>query len=71
MAVPLSPEELLRKRHAICRHLSQTEVASTLGIEEPREFWQRAEERNKLTAEAFDQLGLPEYQAIEVFLRLF
>ena len=71
MAVPLSPEELLRKRHAICRHLSQTEVSSNLGIEEPREFWQRAEERNKLTAEAFDQLGMPEYQAIEVFLRLF
>ncbi|MBR5849450.1 MAG: glucosamine-6-phosphate deaminase [Alistipes sp.] len=70
MAVPLSPDELMRKRHAICRYISQ-KGADGLLSEQPRELWQRAEERNMQTAEAFDKLGLPEYQAIEVFLRLF
>ena len=32
-----------------------------------REFWQRAEERNIGTAKLYDELGLPEYHAIEAF----
>jgi glucosamine-6-phosphate deaminase len=34
-----------------------------------REFWQRAEERNKNTARLYDKLGMAEYEAIEVFVR--
>jgi hypothetical protein len=35
-----------------------------------REFWQRAEARNKDTAALFDALGLPQYAALEAFVRL-
>ena len=70
MAVPLSPDELIKKRHAIYRHLSQKDVL-TFGEVDQREFWQRAEERNQLTAKQYHQLGLAEYQAIEVFVKLF
>ncbi len=69
MAVPLSPEELIRKRHAIFRHLSQKDIVPFPG-EDAREFWQRAEERTQGTAELFNKIGLPEYQAIELFARL-
>ena len=69
MAVPLSPEELIRKRHAIFRHLSQKDIVPFPG-EDAREFWQRAEERTQGTAQLFDKIGLPEYQAIEVFVKL-
>ncbi|MBP5322382.1 MAG: glucosamine-6-phosphate deaminase [Bacteroidaceae bacterium] len=69
MAVPLSPDELVKKRHAIFRHLSQKDIVPFPG-EDQREFWQRAEERTQHTAKHFDQLGLPEYQAIEVFVRM-
>lgn len=69
MAVPLSPEELIRKRHAIFRHLSQKDIVPFPG-EDAREFWQRAEERTQGTAQLFDKIGLPEYQAIEMFVRL-
>ena len=69
MAVPLSPEEVVMKRHAIFRHLSQKDIVPFPG-EDPREFWQRAEERTQNTARLYDQLGMAEYQAIEVFLKL-
>ncbi len=69
MAVPLSPEELIRKRHAIFRHLSQKDIVPFPG-EDAREFWQRAEERTQGTAQLFDKIGLPEYQAIEMFVKL-
>ncbi len=36
-----------------------------------REFWQRAEERTQNTARQYDKLGMAEYQAIEVFVRMF
>ena len=70
MAVPLSPEEVVMKRHAIFRHLSQKDIVPFPG-EDPREFWQRAEERTANTAKLYDQLGMAEYQAIEVFLKLY
>ncbi len=70
MAVPLSPEEVVKKRHAIYRHLSQKDIVPFPG-EDSREFWQRAEERTQNTAKLYDQLGMAEYQAIEVFLKLY
>ena len=70
MAVPLSPDEVIKKRHAIYRHLSQKDIVPFPG-EDPREFWQRAEERTQNTARLYNELGMAEYQAIEVFVRLF
>lgn len=69
MAVPLSPDELRRKRLAIFRHESQKDVAMFPGPYDDHEFWQRAEERNMATAAAYDSLGLPEYHAMETFVR--
>ena len=68
MAIPLSPQELLGKRSAIFKHQSQKDRAMFPGTDE-REFWQRAEARNRGTAALFDALGLAEYEAIEGFVR--
>jgi len=67
MAVPLSPSELERKRTAIFKHESQKDRALFPGPD-MREFWQRAEQRNRETARVFDRLGLAEYEAIEGFV---
>ena len=66
MAVPLSPQELQRKITAIFKHESQKDKALFPGTDE-REFWQRAEDRNRATARLYDELGLAEYEAIEAF----
>ena len=68
MAVPISPLELMRKRRAIFKHQSQKDRPLFPGSD-PREFWQRAEDRNQDTARAYDNLGLAEYEAIEAFVR--
>ncbi len=68
MAVPLSPDELMRKRRAIFKHQSQKDRPLFPG-HDSREFWQRAEARNRATAQLYDQLGLAEYEAIEAFKR--
>jgi glucosamine-6-phosphate deaminase len=68
MAVPLSPDELLRKRKAIFKHQSQKDSALFPGADK-REFWVRAEDRNHATAAAYNQLGLAEYEAMEAFVR--
>lgn len=68
MAVPLSPDEVQRKRIAIFKHESQKDKALFPGSDS-REFWQRAEDRNRATAKAYDTLGLAEYEAIEGFVR--
>ncbi|MCL1937773.1 MAG: glucosamine-6-phosphate deaminase [Candidatus Azobacteroides sp.] len=68
MAVPLSPEESRIKRMAIFKHQSQKDRPLFPGTD-PREFWQRAEERNISTAVAYDKLGMAEYQAMELFVR--
>ena len=70
MAVPLSPDEVVKKRHAIFRHQSQKDIVPFPG-EDPREFWQRAEERTQCTARQYDRLGMAEYQAMEVFVKLY
>jgi len=69
MAVPLSPDEVAKKRQAIFKHESQKDKALFPGPNDPREFWQRAEDRNRNTAEVYDKLGLAEYEAIEGFVR--
>jgi glucosamine-6-phosphate deaminase len=68
MAVPLSPEEVLRKRYAIFKHQSQKDRPVFPG-DDAREFWVRAEDRNRETAQSYDQLGLAEYAAMEAFVR--
>lgn len=68
MAVPLSPQEVERKKFAIFKHQSQKDRAVFPG-DDAREFWQRAEDRNRETAEAYDELGLAEYEAMEAFVR--
>ena len=68
MAVPLSPDQVLRKRRAIFNHHSQKDGAVFPG-DDIREFWQRAEERNKATADLYSKLGFAKYAAIEGFKR--
>ena len=68
MAVPISPEELQKKRKAIYMHQSQKDSPPFPGSDD-REFWERAEDRNRTTAERYNQLGLAEYEAIEAFVR--
>ncbi|HUY90122.1 MAG TPA: glucosamine-6-phosphate deaminase [Pirellulales bacterium] len=68
IAVPLSPQDLMRKRNAIFMHESQKDKALFPGSDS-REFWQRAEDRNRNTADTYNRLGLPEYYAMEGFVR--
>lgn len=68
MAVPISPEELRHKWNAILKHQSQAESAPYLGDDE-RLFWQRAEDRNRATADLYRQLGLASYEAMEAFVQ--
>jgi glucosamine-6-phosphate deaminase len=63
--VPLSPEDVERKKQAIFRHQSQKDRAMFPGPSDQREFWQRAEDRNRATAQVYDKLGLPEFYALE------
>lgn len=67
MAVPISPEQLRNKRNSILRHQSQMESAPYLGNDE-RLFWQRSEDRNRATANLYQNLGLASYEAIEAFV---
>ncbi|GAB3176324.1 glucosamine-6-phosphate deaminase [Telluribacter humicola] len=68
MAVPMSPDQVLKKRMGIFKHQSQKDGVVFQG-EDSREFWQRAEERNQGTAKLYDDLGLSEYEAMEAFVR--
>jgi glucosamine-6-phosphate deaminase len=67
--VPLSPEEVEKKKQAIFRHQSQKDRAMFPGGHDSREFWQRAEDRNRGTAQTYDRLGLPEFYALEGFVQ--
>lgn len=68
MAVPLSPQEVERKRLAIFKHQSQKDRPVFPG-DDSREFWVRAEDRTRETARSYDKLGLAEYEAMEAFIR--
>tara|TARA_R110000868_G_scaffold136776_1_gene349841 strand:+ start:12168 stop:14090 length:1923 start_codon:yes stop_codon:yes gene_type:complete len=68
MAVPMSPDQVLKKRHAIFYHQSQKDGVMFQGGDS-REFWVRVEDRNRLTAKKYNDLGLADYAAIEAFKR--
>jgi len=68
MAVPMSPGQVLKKRNAIFCHQSQKDGVMFQG-DDSREFWMRAEERNKDTAARYRALGLSDYAAMEAFVR--
>jgi len=68
MAIPIGPKDMERKKSAIFKHQSQKDSAMFPGNDE-REFWQRAEQRNKETARKYNQLGMAEYEAMEGFVR--
>ncbi len=68
MAVPMSPDQVMQKRLGIFKHQSQKDGVVFQGTD-AREFWQRAEDRNRGTAELYNQLGLADYEAMEAFVR--
>jgi glucosamine-6-phosphate deaminase len=68
MAIPMSPDQVVKKRHGIFIHQSQKDIVPFLGSDD-REFWQRAEERNASTAQLYARLGLTQYAAMEAFVR--
>ncbi len=68
MTVPIGPKDMQRKKNAIFKHQSQKDAAMFPGNDD-REFWQRAEQRNKETARKYNALGMAEYEAMEGFVR--
>ncbi|MBU2527154.1 MAG: glucosamine-6-phosphate deaminase [Bacteroidetes bacterium] len=68
MAVPMSPDQVLKKRRAIFYHQSQKDGVMFQGDDE-REFWVRVEDRTQDTAKKYNDLGLAEYAAMEAFKR--
>lgn len=68
MAVPMSPDQILKKRRAIFYHQSQKDGVMFQGDDE-REFWVRVEDRTQNTAQQYNALGLAEYAAMEAFKR--
>lgn len=68
MAIPMSPDQVLKKRFGIFIHQSQKDMIPFQGSDS-REFWQRAEERNAATANLYADLGLTHYAAMEAFVR--
>ena len=68
MAVPMSPDQVLKKRKAIFFHESQKDGVMFQG-DDTREFWVRAEDRNYETAQKYHALGLADYAALEAFKR--
>jgi len=68
MAIPMSPDQVLKKRYGIFIHQSQKDMVPFQGSDS-REFWQRAEERNIHTANLYAQLGLTHYAAMEAFVK--
>ena len=68
MAIPMSPDQVRKKRYGIFIHQSQKDMVPFQGSD-TREFWQRAEDRNSNTANLYAQLGLTKYAAMEAFVR--
>ncbi len=68
MAIPMSPDQVVKKRNGIFIHQSQKDSVPFQGSDS-REFWQRAEERNANTAQLYARLGLTQYAAMEAFVR--
>ena len=68
MSVPMSPNQVLRKRKAIFYHQTQKDNVMFQG-DDDREFWVRTEDRNLAIATRFRKIGMPDYAAIETFKR--
>ncbi len=68
MAIPMSPDQVMKKRFGIFIHQSQKDMVPFQGTDS-REFWQRAEDRNANTAKLYAELGLTKYAAMEAFVR--
>lgn len=68
MAVPMSPQQVLKKRKSIFFHTSQNNSVMFQG-EDKREFWERVEDRNRDIAKQYRKLGMADYQAMETFRR--
>ena len=68
MAVPMSPNQVLRKRKAIFYHQTQKDNVMFQG-DDNREFWVRTEDRNRAIAKKFREIGMSDYTAIETFKR--
>jgi len=68
MAIPMSPDQVMKKRFGIFIHQSQKDMVPFQGSDS-REFWQRAEDRNANTADLYAQLGMTKYAAMEAFVR--
>ena len=68
MAIPMSPDQVVKKRFGIFIHQSQKDAVPFQGSD-TREFWQRAEVRNAATANLYAQLGMTKYAAMEAFVR--
>jgi glucosamine-6-phosphate deaminase len=68
MAIPMSPDQVMKKRYGIFIHQSQKDMVPFQGSDN-REFWQRAEDRNSSTANLYAQLGLTKFAAVEAFVR--
>lgn len=68
MAIPMSPDQVMKKRYGIFIHQSQKDMVPFQGSDN-REFWQRAEDRNSNTANLYAQLGMTKYAAMEAFVR--
>jgi glucosamine-6-phosphate deaminase len=68
MAIPMSPDQVMKKRFGIFIHQSQKDMVPFQGADS-REFWQRAEDRNAHTAHLYAALGMTQYAAMEAFVR--
>jgi glucosamine-6-phosphate deaminase len=68
MAIPMSPDQVMKKRFGIFIHQSQKDMVPFQGSDS-REFWQRAEDRNANTAKLYAALGMTQYAAMEAFVR--
>ena len=68
MAIPMSPDQVMKKRYGIFIHQSQKDMVPFQGSDN-REFWQRAEDRNSNTANMYAHLGMTKYAAMEAFVR--
>ncbi|WP_438946095.1 glucosamine-6-phosphate deaminase [Sediminibacterium sp.] len=68
MAIPMSPDQVKKKRFGIFIHQSQKDMVPFQGSDN-REFWQRAEDRNANTANLYAALGMTKYAAMEAFVR--
>ncbi len=69
--IPMSKADLDRKIEAVFKHESQKDRAMFPGAYDTREFWERARDRNRATAEALNRLGLPEFYVAEAFVTAY